>query len=81
MAFDQIRHYGVGNPRIAVKLMRTQAMVATLLPPECRPPLEHAIRQTLAGAERQVEDPDDLARVRAAAAAALERARTEHLET
>lgn len=71
MAFDQIRHYGVSNPTVAIKLVTTMGAAATLVGERERPVLRDAIRHTLAAAEAAVSDARDLQRVRAAAVAAL----------
>jgi uncharacterized membrane protein len=71
MAFDQIRHYGVSNPTVAIKLVTTMGAVAALVGERERPVLVDAIRHTLAAAEAAVQDPRDLEHVRAAAVAAI----------
>jgi uncharacterized membrane protein len=70
VAFDQIRHYGVTNPTVAIKLLTTQGEVAALVGRRERAALETAIRHTLVAAEAQIRDARDLERVRAAAVAA-----------
>jgi uncharacterized membrane protein len=74
LAFNQIRHYGVANPTIAVTLLETLGELAALSPRSARPPFLEQLQHVQLGARRVIEDAGDRARVERAAAAALARA-------
>jgi uncharacterized membrane protein len=67
-AFVQLRHYGAGDPIVAVHLVRTLGGIADLVPGHYRAPLVLQARRTLGAARRQLAEPADVARVEQAAA-------------
>jgi len=66
-AFDQIRHFGAGDPTVAVHLLDVLGRMASLVPPVARPELCRQAEQTLAAARDQLGPGGDRARVDAAA--------------
>jgi uncharacterized membrane protein len=72
-SFDEIRHYGAGNPRFAMTLLDRFGELGVLLPPDRRPALARHAAATLRQARSQVPEPADVRRVEAAAQRSLER--------
>jgi uncharacterized membrane protein len=66
-AFDQVRHYGIGDPVVAAHLAAVLGQAAALVPPERRLPLAHQARLTAMEASRRLTLPEDIARVETAA--------------
>lgn len=67
LAFDQIRHFGAGNPAVAKKLVETLIRMEPLVPARRRPPLTEQRKAVLQDAGTQVENPADLASIERAA--------------
>lgn len=70
-ALDQIRHFGVGNPRFAIALLDRLAELGRLLPREHRPPVGRHAVATLRDAGRRIEDERDRRAVERSAHRAL----------
>ncbi len=70
-AFDEIRHYGVENPRFALTFLERLGDLGLLLPPHRRPPVARHAAALLRTAGKAVMDESDLQRVEAAGARAL----------
>ncbi len=67
LGFDQIRHYGAADARVASHLLIALGRVAALVPPDRRAPLLDQADAALRAARASVRDPLDLARVEQAA--------------
>lgn len=63
LAFDQIRHYGGGNPTIAIKLIDTCRRLGTLVRASGRDVLAEQVERTRTQARAGTMIPDDLRRV------------------
>jgi uncharacterized membrane protein len=63
LAFDQIRHFGAGNPAIAKKLLEALGDLAAVVPADARRALAEQVEAVARGARRAVADPADLAAV------------------
>jgi uncharacterized membrane protein len=63
LAFDQIRHFGAGNPSIAKKLLEALTDLAAVAPSTARRPLAEQVEAVARHARRAIEDPFDLAAV------------------
>jgi uncharacterized membrane protein len=71
-ALDQVRHFGVGDPRFARSLLDRLTELGRILPAgEARRVLARHVAMTLRDARRRIDDEADLRRVEAAAASAL----------
>ncbi|MDQ3702504.1 MAG: DUF2254 domain-containing protein [Chloroflexota bacterium] len=68
LAFDQIRHYGVGDAHVVAHLLETLGRIAELVPSALRPALIGQASSLLESARESVRVPRDLARVEWAAA-------------
>ena len=77
LSFDQIRHYGTGDPTVARHLLGTLERLALLIPPDRRPPLARQVQAILNAARDSIGEPTDLRRVEQAGAQAA--ARTDHI--
>ena len=66
-AFDGIRHYGSGDPTVAQHLSRTLRQLIELVPANRIQPLLEIRGAVIAAANRELDDPDDIKRVEAAA--------------
>ncbi len=64
LAFDQIRHFGAGNPRFARTLLERLEQLGALLPPEHRRTVARHVAATLRSSRAQVEEPSDRAVLR-----------------
>lgn len=71
IALDQIRHFGVSNPRFAVTMLDRLTELGKLLPMEAREPVARHATAIVRHARRRIEDGGDLNRVEAAGARAL----------
>ncbi len=71
-AFDQIRHFGVGNPQFAAALLDRLAQLGELLPRDATKPVEGQVGAIMRDARRRIEDPTDLGKVEDAARRALQ---------
>ena len=69
-AFDQIRHFGAGNPHFAIAMLRRLAEIGRLLRVERHPPLARQVEALLSEALASRPEPGDAARVERAAAEA-----------
>ena len=72
LAFDQIRHFGAGNPTIAKKLLESLGDLGRVAPPALRPAVVQQIEAVLRAARREVADPIDLAAIERLAMQVLE---------
>ena len=63
LAFDQIRHHGASNPAVLAKLLEAALDLGSVVPAHRRPALQDTVDAVLRAARRQVEDPEDLARI------------------
>jgi uncharacterized membrane protein len=70
-AFDEIRHYGVENPRFALTFLERLGDLGHLLPPDRRPPVARHAAALLRTAREVLVDESDLQRVEAAGARTL----------
>jgi uncharacterized membrane protein len=70
-ALDQIRHFGVGNPRFAMALLDRLAELGHILPREHRQAVARHAAATLRDAERRIQDEGDLRGVELSAHRAL----------
>lgn len=71
-ALDQVRHFGVGDPRFAMSLLDRLADLGELLPAgEARGVLARHVAMVLRDAQRRIDDEADLRRVEAAGSNAL----------
>ncbi len=68
VAFDQIRHYGVGDPTVAEYLVSSLRRIAALIPPARRPTIVRHARLVLTTMRTKVSVPEDRARVERVAA-------------
>jgi len=68
LSFDQIRHYGAGDPSFAAHLLVTLGDLASLVPPYRRPVVVRQAEALLRGAREQTREPKDLALLEWAAA-------------
>ena len=59
VAFDQIRHYGAGDPAVALKLLEALRELALVVPPPLRPPLATQAQRVHHAARRALHDPAD----------------------
>jgi uncharacterized membrane protein len=73
LAFNQIRHYGVSNPSVAIVLIETLAELAALAPDAARPSFSGQLHAIIASAREQVTDPGDVARIEEVVVRALQR--------
>ncbi len=73
LSFDQIRHYGAGDPSFAAHLLRTLGRVAPLVPPDRRPALASQAEALLHAAREKTNEPKDLAHLEQAAGVGVER--------
>jgi uncharacterized membrane protein len=71
VAFDQIRHFGVGNPRFAITMLNRLADLGALLPPSSRRVVIRHVAAVMRDAHRRLDEPADLASVEAAGRRAL----------
>ena len=63
LAFDQIRHFGAGNPAITKRLLESLADLADVVDGDLLPTLEAQAEAAEREARRSIEDPADLATV------------------
>ncbi|MFP4623025.1 MAG: DUF2254 domain-containing protein [Gemmatimonadota bacterium] len=70
-ALDEIRHYGVENPRFALTLIQRLGELGALLPDYRRPPVARHVAALLRTAGQVIRDPADRRRVEAAGARSL----------
>lgn len=70
-ALDEIRHYGVENPRFAFTFLERLGDLGMLLPPERQTPLARQAAALLRTARQVIEEESDLRRVEAAGERAL----------
>jgi uncharacterized membrane protein len=70
-ALDEIRHYGVENPRFAFTFLERMGELGHLLPHDMRTPVARHTAALLRAARRIIEEESDLRRVERAGAAAL----------
>ncbi len=73
LSFDQIRHYGAGDPVFVAHLLATLGRLAVLVPPDRRPVLVQQREAVVRGAREKTTEPKDLARIERAAGAGDER--------
>ncbi len=73
LAFDQIRHYGVSDPMIAIRMLSMIGKMAMLVPAERRSPLRDQAEQVRHDARDRIRNPRDLELVEAEARVALAR--------
>lgn len=81
LAFTQIRHYGAGDPVVAVRLLEALGRIAAQVPVGCRELLRPQAEAVLRAAQAAIDEPLDLEEVAQAAEAALAqtvRAETRH---
>jgi uncharacterized membrane protein len=72
LAFDQVRHFGVGDPRFATSLLDRLAQLGELLPDgDARRVIARHVASVLRDACRRIDDEADLQRVEAAGANAM----------
>jgi uncharacterized membrane protein len=72
LALDQVRHFGVGDPRFAISLLDRLAELGKVLPRQHRQAVARHAAATLRDARRQIDDDADLNRVERAARRALQ---------
>jgi uncharacterized membrane protein len=72
-AFDEIRHYGVENPRFAISFLDRLGELGNVLPHDSRPPVARHAAALLRVARTVVRSDTDLHRVEVAARRALQR--------
>ncbi len=70
-ALDEIRHYGVENPRFAFTFLHRMGDLGQLLPHDKRTPVARHTAAMLRAARRAIEEDSDLRRVEAAGQRAL----------
>lgn len=70
-ALDEIRHYGVDNPRFAATFLDRMGDLGSLLPHHRRPPVARHAAALLRSARRVIADDSDLRRVEEAGQRAL----------
>lgn len=63
VAFDQIRHFGAGNPEVAAHLLSSLARCAKLVPSPHRDPLVRQARLVLAATQARTTIKEDLQRI------------------
>ena len=63
LAFDQIRHYGAGNPAVASRLLVALTELAMVVPPQARGVLRAQVESVARAAAREIADPSDRAEV------------------
>ena len=73
LSFDQICHYGSGDPVVAVHLLQTLGRIAGLVPPDRRGPLARQIWSVLYAAKEAITEPADRDRVQRAGDQAISR--------
>lgn len=61
LAFDQIRHFGAGNPTIVRKLVDLLTQMMAVVPRERHPALQAQLEAVVADARRSIESPVELA--------------------
>ncbi len=66
LSFDEIRHFGTGNPSVAAHLLRVLGQIAMLVPPERRSALVRQGALVVAAARRQISLPTDLDEIKQA---------------
>jgi uncharacterized membrane protein len=71
MALDQVRHFGVGDPRFAISLLDRLAELGMVMPRHHRQTVARHAAAVLRDARRRIEDQADLNRVEAAGRRAL----------
>lgn len=71
VALDQIRHFGVGNPRFAVTLLDRLGQLGRVVPDGAKAPVARHAAAVLRDARQRIEEPTDLRAVEAAAERAL----------
>ncbi len=64
VSFDQIRHFGAGNPRFAITLLDRLEQLGTLVPHGHRPTVARHAAATLRTASTRVEEGSDRAQLR-----------------
>jgi uncharacterized membrane protein len=67
LAFDQIRHYGVGDPRVAAHLLEMLGRIRSVLSQDRHGPIARQIGLVLRTARTKELSPEDLARLEALA--------------
>lgn len=67
LAFDQVRHFGAGNPAITKKLLEALGRLEQLVPPSRRGPLREQARLLRGRAGGVLDDPAEAAEVEQAA--------------
>jgi uncharacterized membrane protein len=72
MALDQVRHFGVGDPRFAISLLDRLAELGMVMPRHHRQAVARHAAAVLRDARRRIEDQADLNRVEAAGRRALD---------
>jgi uncharacterized membrane protein len=75
LAFDQIRHFGAGNPAVAKKLLEALGDLAAVVPSDAREALAEQAEAVARAARRAIDDPSDLAAVERLAAQVRAQAR------
>ena len=71
VAFDQVRHYGAGNPTVAIALTRLLGRLAALAPETARAAFLEELHEVKGTAEREITDPVDRRRYDEAVVEAL----------
>jgi uncharacterized membrane protein len=73
MALDQIRHFGVGNPRFAIAMLDRLTELGEVIPTTHRRTLARHAAEVLRSAQRRVEEESDRQRIEDSGARALAR--------
>jgi uncharacterized membrane protein len=71
VALDQIRHFGVGNPRFAMTMLNRLGELGRVLPADRKQPIARHAAAVLRDAHRRIDEPADLRMVEIAAGQAL----------
>jgi uncharacterized membrane protein len=71
LAFNQVRHYAVDNPTVAITLMQVLAQLSALSPEAARGPFKRHLAAVIRTTSDRVTDEGDIRRVSGAAEAAL----------
>ena len=79
LAFNQVRHYAADNASVSIRLMKTLAQLAELVPAGARAPFLEQLHAVIRTAQARVTDPGDLDRIARAASASLARVNGPHL--
>ena len=70
IAFDQVRHYGAGNPVVAARLLEALGELGAAAPAAALRAIAAQVESVAQAARRQIDDPHDLARIARAEARA-----------